>query len=61
MGCDKKCVVCREYFTEIAHAINQDMEYDSDDSDYFVAEDVISGCDCNDGTMCIDCHDEGVL
>ena len=56
-GCDNKCIECEMFFSDIANEINDEMGYDSDDSEYFVEEDIISSCPCNDGTMCTYCHD----
>ena len=57
MRCDNKCIECEMFFSDIANEINDEMGYDSDDSEYFVEEDIISSCPCNDGTMCTYCHD----
>ena len=59
MACDHtRCSDCGVHFSTIAMMMNNEREYDSDDSGYtFLTEDVISDCDCNNGHLCILCHD----
>ena len=57
MDCKRKCVHCHELFADIAEAMNDEMGYSSDDTDYFEEYDVVSSCDCHDRLLCIECHD----
>ena len=61
MDCKLKCGACHMFFSDIARVINDDMGYSSDDTEYFEEYDVISSCECNDGQLCVDCHDIHVL